>query len=269
MAQTQTKETVVAESEVNPDIEIKAKPIDPPPQVKKGMEIQVRKGGADLAPANHLELLAFIDRMIESKSVPRHLENRLQVLAAWNFAAQLKLPPQPSLRNIAVIEGNPSLFGDLPLSLVEAHKDFKFYREYLISDDYREICIANKNLNADIYAGVIEIQRKGMKEPATYTFTREEALKAGLMAWNEKEKVFQARKRNGEWSPHSPWSKYQGTMYIRRARGKGIKAHFADAICGAGIAEYDYHQAPDLENIRDVTVDTATNEFKNKIADLD
>ncbi len=265
------KERNVGPTSDAPDIEIQQEPAPPPKaDPPKANAIAIRKSGTDLVPANHIELLALIDQMIKAGSVPRHLENRLQVLAAWNFAAQLKLPPQPSLRNIAVIEGTPSLFGDLPLSLAQSHKSFLFYREYHITKDYKEISIENKNLDAEIYAGVVEIQRKGMKKPETYYFTRDEALTAGLIAYNEKTKTYQARKRNGEWSPKSPWSSYQGTMYIRRARGKGLKAHFADALCGAGIAEYDFHQAPDLEEIREVgPVVKEKSELDSKIDALD
>jgi hypothetical protein len=243
----------------------------PPEPTKKGSAIAIRDGETALSPADHNQLLAIIDRLIEAKAVPKHLENRFQVLAAWNFAAQLKLPPQPSLRNIAVIEGNPSLFGDLPLSLVQAHKDFVFYREYLLAEDYREICIINQNLSVPIFAGVVEIQRKGMKKPEQYTFTVDDAVTAGLVKFNEKEKRYAGIRRDGSFKTSSPWTNYFGTMMIRRARGKGVKAHFADALCGAGIAEYDFHVAPDLENVRDVTNDERPHspEFASKIDDLD
>lgn len=256
-----------------PDIEIQPNnaPPEPPPKKAVASAIAIRKGGSDLTPANHVELLAFIDRLIDSKAVPKHLENRLQVMAAWNFAAQLKLPPQPSLRNIAVIEGNPSLFGDLPLSLTQAHKDFVFYREYLITPDYTEISIANKNLDAPIYAGVVEIQRKGMKKPEQYTFTVDDAVTAGLVKYNDQTKRYAGVRRDGTFKNNSPWTNYFGTMLIRRARGKGVKAHFADAMCGAGIAEYDFNIAPDLENMREANADEAPHsaEFANKIDQLD
>lgn len=255
-----------------PDIEINPNPAPPPPvEPKKAVAIAIPEGQTALAPADHHQLLAFIDRMIEAKAVPKHLENRLQVLAAWNFAAQLKLPPQPSLRNIAVIEGVPSLFGDLPLSLAQNHKDFKFYREYLIAEDYREICVANQNLGADILSGVIEIQRKGMAKPATYTFTVHDGVTAGLIKWNETAGRFMGVKRDGSWKSNSPWTNYTGTMLIRRARGKGVKAHFADALCGAGIAEYDTHHAPDLEDMREVNDSERpmSPEFGSKIDQLD
>lgn len=225
-----------------------------------GNAIAIREGESALAPADHVQLLAVIDRMIEAKAVPKHLENRLQVLAAWNFAAQLKLPPQPSLRNVAVIEGVPSLFGDLPLSLAQAHKDFVFYREYLIDAAYTEISIDNKNLDAELFAGVVEIQRKGMKRPEKYAFTVKDAERAGL---NKK------LTRNGN---PTVWGKYPQVMFIRRARAMALKAHFADALCGAGIAEYDFHHAPDLSDVREVNPDADNRisaEFGSKIDQLD
>ncbi len=255
-----------------PDIEINPNPAPPPPvEPKKAVVIAIPEGQTALAPADHNQLLAFIDRMIEAKSVPKHFTNRLQVFAAWNYAAQLKLPPQPSLRNIAVIDGVPSLFGDLPLSLAQNHPDFKFYNEYVITEDYLEISVANRNLDAPIFSGVVEMQRKGMAKPTTYTFTIKDAETAGLIRWNDHTNRWTGVKRDGTWKDGSPWTHYLGTMLIRRARGKAVKAHFADALCGAGIAEYDHHIAPDLEELREVNDSERpmSPEFGSKIDQLD
>lgn len=187
-----------------------------------------------LQPIDHLQLVRFIDQMITAGAIPKHLKNREQVLCAWNYAAQLRLPPQPSLRNIAVIEGTPSLFGDLPLALVQRHEDFISYEEYTIDKDYNRISVENKNLAAEIYAGVAIFLRRGMGKAQTFAFTMGDVELAGLIA--------RAR-------PGMPWRSYPQVMIIRRARIMGIRALFADAISGASIAE-DYGDAPDL---RDVT----------------
>lgn len=188
-----------------------------------------------LAPMDHSQLARFVDQMIKAEAVPRHLKNAAQVMSAWNFAAQLQLPPQPSLRNVAVIEGSPSLFGDLPLALVQRHKDFVYYEEFNIDEKYNRISFENKNLDVEPWGGVILIQRKGMKAPLSYAFTLIDANNAGL--------IERANKK-------MPWHTYRGTMYIRKARIKGIRAHFADALSGANIAE-DFGFAPDLVDVTD------------------
>lgn len=201
----------------------------------KAMIIPVDESG-QLAPQSHIQLMAIIDRMIVAKAIPKHLENREQVMCAWNFAAQLGLPPQPSLRNVAVIEGTPSLFGDLPLALVQRHPDFIYYSEHCIDAAYNKICVESKNLDAEVWGGVIYIQRKGMSKPESYAFTKPDADRAGLLR----------RAKNG-----MPWISYPQVMYTRRARIIGIRAHFADAITGALIAE-EMGYAPDLKDVTPV-----------------
>lgn len=186
-----------------------------------------------LAPTDHNQLIAFIKQMIQAGSIPKHLKTVPEVLCAWNFAAQLKLPPQPSLRNIAVIEGSPSLFGDLPLSLVQRHPDFMFYEEFCINELYEPLCFENKNMETEPWGGVVKLQRKGMDKPQSFTFTRIDADRAGLIT----------RARQG-----MPWHSYRQVMFIRRARIMAIRALFADALTGAGIAE-DFGHAPDLRDV--------------------
>ena len=211
----------------------------------KAKAIAVKDSGV-LMPSDHVQLMILIDQMIAAKAVPKHLDNRLKVLAAWNFAAQLGLPPQPSLRHVAVIEGIPQLFGDLPLSLAQAHKDYLWHEEFCIDPEYKPICFENKNLDAPIFGGVCIIKRKGMRNEKSFAFTVKDMEKAGL-----------SRRAK----PGMPWHSYDQVMYVRRARAMALKAHFADALCGAGIAEYDSHTAPDLENMRDVSQSVGAKEF--------
>ncbi len=198
--------------------------------------IKIDQDTQGLAPADHAQLARFIDQMIKSQAIPRHLKNREQVMVSWNYAAQLGLPPQPSLRNIAVIEGTPSLFGDLPLALTQRHPDFIKYEEFNIDEDLKRISFENSNLKNKPWGGVVMLQRKGMKEPQSFAFTLQDAERAGLLR----------RAKDG-----MPWQAYQPVMLIRRARIMAIRALFADAITGASIAE-DFGHAPDLYE-KDVT----------------
>jgi len=188
--------------------------------------------GLDLKDQN--QLVRFIGQLIKAKALPKHLSSESEVLSAWNFASQLKLPPQVSLKNIAVINGSPSLFGDLPLALVQRHIDFISYEEFCIDKEYNKICFENKNLDADIFGGVVFFERRGSPKQS-FSFTIADANRAGLIS----------KAGNG-----MPWRTYPQIMVVRRARIIGIKALFADALTGATIAE-DFGRAPDLE--KDVT----------------
>lgn len=200
--------------------------------------IPINEKSLEIIPKDHTQLVRFIDQMISAKAIPKHLENREQVLAAWNYAAQLNLPPQPSLRNVAVIEGTPQLFGDLPLSLAQRHKDYMWHEEFTIDKDYQKIAFENKNLNAEIFAAVVIFMRKGMKQPESFSFTWDDATRAGIN---------RLKTRNNN---DTIWAKYPQIMLVRRARAMGLRAKFADALCGAAIAE-ELNYAPDL--MKDVT----------------
>lgn len=245
------------EKDVTPEVEVKTEaPPEPQTETKEAKAstasnnlIPISGESQGLAPKDHSQLVRFIDQMIAAKALPKHLQTREEVICAWNFAAQLMLPPQPSLRNIAVIEGTPSLFGDLPLALVQRHKDFVSYKEFTIDKEYKPMKFENKNLDADVFAGVVLIQRKGMKEPESFSFTLEDARTAGILKLQTK---------NGN---DTVWKKYLKDMIIRKARIRAIRAHFADALSGAGIAE-DFNYAPDLRDV------TPAEELGNRAKDL-
>lgn len=223
------------------EIEPQGEPAQPPPAPveKEKTVMMIPMEGDALAPTNHSHLVAFIRQMIEAKALPKHLTTVPEVLSAWNYAAQLKLPPQPSLRNIAIIEGTPSLFGDLPLSLVQRHKDYMWHDEFVADKEYKRISFENKNLGSEIFTAVFIVMRKGMKEPKSFSFTVEDMKNAGLGK-------LQTKSGND-----TVWKKYFQDMLIRKARIRGIRTYFADALCGAGIAE-EFNYAPDMD-IKDVT----------------
>ena len=223
---------------------------------KQLVSIPVQADSLQLAPQNHTQLVAFIRQMIEAGAMPKHLTNVPQIISAWNFAAQLRLPPQPSLRNIAVIEGTPQMFGDLPLALVQRHKEFVHYSEYNFDRQYNKICFENKNLDAEIYGGLVYIQRKGMEKPESFTFTVDDAKRAGIGKLITK---------NGN---ATVYAKYPQVMYIRRARIMSIRAHFADALAGACIAE-EFGYAPDLIDVTPIEGDNSADDLTAEINNLE
>jgi len=210
-------------------------------------------GTRALAPNNHQQLMAFIDQMIKAKAFPKALDTREKLLAAWNYAAQLGLPPQPSLRNIAIIHGSPSLFGDLPLALAQRHMDYIWHEEFCIDEKYEKICIENKNLGAKIFSGVFRIQRDGMKDPQTFHFTWDDATRAGINSL-----------KTSTGNP-TVWANYPQIMIVRKARAVGLRSVFADALCGAAIAEHDHNEAPDLMDVS-ATPENKADELNRKFS---
>lgn len=221
------------------DVTVKPPPEQPPQEAKKsgpGDLIPLNKGGM-VMPQNANDLWRLARQLLVGRGVPKNYTTVEQVIAGWNFAASLKLPPQVSLRNIAVIEGTPSLFGDLPLGLCHRSGDLEEFEEFIVDKDYKTISYENKNLNTEAFAGICVAKRKG-KKSKSYSFSVDDAKKAGL--WG----------KTSSTGKLMPWSAYPKVMLLRRARAMMIKTDFADVLSGASIAEYDFNEAPDL---RDVT----------------
>ncbi len=219
---------------------------------KEAMLIPVSESGL-LAPTNQKQLVALIGELLKSGSLPKWYQNTAQVLTAWNYAASLGLTPQPNLKNIALIDGTPCLFGDAPRALAQKTGELEYCKVFVCNDKYERICFENKNL-ADIpFAGICQIKRKG-RDPESFSFSVEDAKKAGL--WGRVSKS----------GAPSPWVKYDKIMLMRRAQAMALKFEFAEALSGVEIAEYTFNEAPDL---KDVTPSGEREEVLNKIYGAD
>ncbi len=176
---------------------------------------------------------------VRSGILPTRYTKPEAVVAAMHIALELGLKPLISLRQIAVIKGTPSLFGDLPLALVQASGMLAHHREYLIDEDGHEICVKNKNLKAKVFGAVCEVMRKGETQITERYFTMEQAKAASLLG-------------------SDAWAKYPQRMLGYRARSAAIKDKFADCLNGLAIAEYDH----------DVIIDHNTGEIVGGDPDL-
>lgn len=204
--------------------------VPPPP-------IDLNESGM-LAPKNSNDLYRVAAQLLKGGGVPKSYTSVEQVISAWNFAAQLKLPPQVAIRNIAIIEGTPSLFGDLPLAMVQRSGELEEFEEFIINKEYKKICYENINLGDEPFAGVVIAKRKG-KTSRSYSFSVEDAKVAGL--WG----------KTSSTGKKLTWSAYPKVMLIRRSRGMMIKSDFADILSGASICEYDFNFAPDMRDVTD------------------
>jgi hypothetical protein len=123
--------------------------------------------------------------------------------------AELGLMPFQALQSIAVIGGNPSVWGDGALALVRASGLLEEFEE---SDDGHE--------------ATCRVVRKGEK-PIVNTFSMDDAKKAGLSG------------------KAGPWTQYPKRMRKMRARAFSLRDAFADVLKGLHIAE-EVRDRPDL-----------------------
>lgn len=184
-----------------------------------------------LVARDNTELVRMIQIMMKGQAFPKSLDTPEKIIAAWQVAASLKVPPAVAIQNMAVIHGSVCIWGQLPKALAEATGELEDFRLVLIDVDQKQISLENKNLNSDVWAAVCQIKRKG-RTTNEYVFSMKDAAQAGL------------DKKAG------PWKDYTKVMLSRRAIAHAIKFEFPDAVMGIGIAEYDLNEAPDM---RDVT----------------
>ena len=160
-----------------------------------------------LLPQNLTEALEVARALAHSGMVPDCYSGKPgAVLAAVQMGAELGLSPMASLRNIAVINGRPSVWGDALKAVVLSQPDLEIFDEDSPSDALK----AGR--------GRCKIKRRG-QVPVEVTFSVEDAKKAGL------------------WTKKGPWQDYPGRMLQARARSWAIRDAYADALAGVSIRE--------------------------------
>ncbi len=217
---------IICEQQEQPEPE-KLKVLNNPPSA-----IAIGTDGRVIAK-NNAELMRYCGALTLGAFVPERFKTPQMLFAALMFVRDLKLP-DVAIRQVAVIHGTPSLFGDLPLALVQMTGNMLGFREVWFDKEYKEIKFENANLDNEAYGAVCFLGRKNGTEIGvvqSFSFTMKDAEKAGL---------YPAKKRDGSPSPDSPWNKYTKMMLRYKARSIGLKSLFADAINGASIAEHDY-----------------------------
>lgn len=224
-------------------LEVERTPDRPPTAISVDMKSQL------MVAKDNTEMIRIIKVFMHGKAIPKSLDTEAKVIAAWQMAASLKVPPAIAIQNMAFVNGTISLWGELPRALALATGEVEDFVLRRIDKDHNVICLANKNLNAEPWGSVLNIQRKGHSENEFY-FTMNDAKRAGLDT------------KNG------PWQNYRPVMVDRRLIAYGVKMIFADALMGLTIAEYDHHQAPDLMDVTpSETKETLNNRIKATLSD--
>jgi hypothetical protein len=160
----------------------------------------------------------------KSGMVPARFKSPEAVMTAMQYGIELGLKPLTAIRQIAVIHGNPCIYGDLPLSLCYGSGKLESIQEFLIDTKGKPITL--ENLNTLPFGAVCRLKRKGDIAPIERIFTFEDAKRAGLVN-------------------NPTWKQYPQRMLTCRARSMALKDKFPDTLNGVAIAEYDYHVLPD------------------------
>ncbi len=182
-----------------------------------------------LVGKNLAEQYKLAEAYCKSGFLPTHFDTPAKALTGMQYAYELGLKPLSAMRQICIIKGTPSIFGNLPLALVRQSGLLDYIKEYLFDDKGEIICMDNKNLNSKPIMAVCKIKRIGDPEEIERSFSHDEAEKAKLFV-------------------KDTWLNYEKTMLKYRARGAAINDCFPDVIAGMAIAEYTFNDLPKDEN---------------------
>ncbi len=148
------------------------------------------------------EAMEYAKLIANSDLAPKDFKGKPgNVLIAIQMALELGLKSMQSIQNIAVINGRPSIWGDLLIALVQNHP----ICEYIIEDRINDTALC-------------KVKRRGEPE-YTAKFSIEDAKKAGL------------------WGKSGPWTQYPDRMLQMRARTFAIRDKFADVLKGIAVRE--------------------------------
>lgn len=225
-------EVVEAEATQAPQVDpVKTEPQPEQPKTQVPAKTAISSNESGYLQAETLEgRYRVADAMFKGKMVPKSYESAAQVFAAMEYAIQLGLRPMVALQKIAIVNGSPALWGDLPLALALDKGLLPWHKCFLIDKDHKEICFKNKNLDVEPWGAVMQGIRKGHEERGEQErfFTKPMAEKAGLP---KKEKT--------------PWGQgYDWRMMMYRAQQQFIKDITPDAIYGIPMAEHDFNVNP-------------------------
>jgi hypothetical protein len=194
---------------------------------------------AVFTPTNITEAMGLAKLLASSDFVPKDFKGKPgNCFLAMQMGAELGVPPLQALQNIAIINGRPSIWGDLALAVVQANPDYEDHREFFTGTPFD-----------DNYTAVFQIKRKGQAWHET-KFSVTDAKTA---------KLWQKRGYNGQ---DTPWITNPKRMLQMRSRGFGLRDKFADALKGMKLAEEIMDIPPDNRQ------ETGTLDVKNEMATL-
>jgi len=181
------------------------------PEETKTMTNDLTTGGPgetfSLTPRNLTEAMKYAEMISDSAVCPDAYKKKPgDILVAVQMGQEVGLKPMQSLQNIAVIKGKPSVYGDAGLAIVQASGLVESFDE-----DNQTTALKNS-------VGRCRMKRRGMPTVGEYTFSMEEATKAGITG-------------------NPCWKNNTGDMLVWRARWRCMRALFADVLKGLNSRE--------------------------------
>lgn len=147
-------------------------------------------------------MLQMADVLFKSGMLPQHIKSPQAAVAIIQKGRELGIPPMQSMSGIACIQGKPTAGAELMLALI--------YR-----DHGDEAMIFDETTNERC---TLSYKRRAWRERKTFTFTLDDAKKAGLLT-------------------NQTWQKYPAAMLRARCISATARLAFPDSIGGMYTAE--------------------------------
>jgi hypothetical protein len=203
-----------AKVELPPNPEAGRAVIEINPKESKKIAVQADETGV-LIGKNFDEQYRIATAFAASRMLPPAWDTPEKVFFGIQMAHQLGLKPLLAMRQMVPINGNVSIWGDLPLAIVRSSGLLVSIKEYWYDEKGAPINWL-ETPNA-VWAGAYcEVWRKG-SGPKSFAYSIKDAKEAGL--WGKK-----------------VWAVHPKRMAQLRARGWLLKDEFSDVLMGVSIA---------------------------------
>lgn len=183
--------------------------------------IAMRSDGRGVALRSVEDMFRLATAVYQSGMAPKGFQNIQSVVVAMELGVEVGLAPMAAVWNTAIINGRPSLFGDVQMGLVQASGlfDNSAYKEW-----------TEGKWPDDGYTCFCQVKRLNAAAPVVAQFSIADAKKAKL------------------WGKTGPWSDYPKRQQMWRARGWALRDCFPDVLKGM----YSTAEAEDVPVIIEV-----------------
>lgn len=183
--------------------------------------------------STHINDMRYMSKAINSSSFcPKEYRGKpFDILIAIQMGRDVGLKPLQALKNISVINGRPTLWGDGLLAVVKSSRLLEYCKEW--QEDDTAYC---------------EVKRRDESLPTKCSFSLEDAKKAKLIT---------------EKSPC--WIKYPNRMLKMRARAFALRDAFPDFLCGMESREEIMDYMEETKSNNGIKSDNLLSQLKEEV----
>lgn len=193
-------------------------PAAPTADTRAKREIMAMETGGDVlavVPRTLEEAFRFAQLVVNAGLCPNSYETAgrpdpQKVVIGILTGLEVGVPPMQALKGIAIINGRPSIWGDLAVALIQSKNLIEKMEQRFSGEE-----------DADDWTCHVTIYRRGQDFPYEGHFSVKDAKRARL--WMNPKKI--------------PWMEHPKRMLFNRARAFALRDGFADALSGLAIRE--------------------------------